>query len=176
MVAVVLLGLVVAGGGAFVVACLNSEGGNSPSPSQAKAEPKGPGDRVHETNTPSSPSRPTKAEPKGPEDRVYEKPPPSAPPQPLKSELKGVGEPPAQPAVGASAEPAPPRNDAKFLVLSELDKKVETYHKLIKPQPGEWKFAEVPWVPTVWEARKKAAEEGKPLFIWYMAGEPLGQC
>jgi hypothetical protein len=73
---------------------------------------------------------------------------------------------------GPAARPA----DDKPLVFSELDRKLEHYLKLIKPGPGEWKFAEVPWVPTVWEARKKAAEEGKPLLIWYMAGEPLGQC
>lgn len=52
----------------------------------------------------------------------------------------------------------------------------ERLHKLIKPQPGEWKFLEVPWVATVGEARQKAAKEGKPLLVWYMVGEPLGQC
>jgi hypothetical protein len=80
------------------------------------------------------------------------------------------GETPARPAG------APPKGDDKPLVLSELDKKLDSYHKMIKPQPGEWKFAEVPWERSVWDARKKAAAEGKPLFIWYMAGEPLGQC
>lgn len=49
-------------------------------------------------------------------------------------------------------------------------------HGLIKPQKGEWKFAEIPWERNVWEARKKAAATGKPIFIWYMVGEPLGQC
>lgn len=52
----------------------------------------------------------------------------------------------------------------------------EKLHALIKPQPGEWRFAQVEWMPSVWEARKKAAEEGKPILIWFMAGEPLGQC
>jgi hypothetical protein len=28
----------------------------------------------------------------------------------------------------------------------------------------------------LWAARQKAAAEGKPLFLWYMAGEPLGVC
>jgi hypothetical protein len=28
----------------------------------------------------------------------------------------------------------------------------------------------------IYAARKKAAEEGKPLLLWYMAGEPLGTC
>lgn len=49
-------------------------------------------------------------------------------------------------------------------------------HKLIKPGPGEWRWAQVPWVATLGEAREKAAKEGKPLFVWTMAGEPLGQC
>jgi len=49
-------------------------------------------------------------------------------------------------------------------------------HTLIKPQPDEWKWAHVKWMPNLWEARRKAAAEGKPLFVWSMAGEPLGTC
>ena len=30
-------------------------------------------------------------------------------------------------------------------------------HTLIKPQPGELRFHEIPWLIDVWEARKKAA-------------------
>lgn len=52
----------------------------------------------------------------------------------------------------------------------------EELHKLMKPQPGEWKWAEIPWMSDLAEARKKAAAEGKPLYVWTMAGEPLGQC
>ena len=50
--------------------------------------------------------------------------------------------------------------------------------ELIKPAPGEARWKEVPWLPSsdIWAARKKAAAEGKPLFLWYMAGEPLGTC
>lgn len=55
-------------------------------------------------------------------------------------------------------------------------KEFEQLHSLIKPRRGEWKFAEITWEPTVYEARKKAAEAGKPILIWYMVGEPLGQC
>src|SRR5262245_51063038 len=43
-------------------------------------------------------------------------------------------------------------------------------HKLIKPQPGELRFHEVPWLIDVWDARKKAAEEGKPILVWSGAG------
>ena len=55
---------------------------------------------------------------------------------------------------------------------------MESLQKLIKPGPGEARWAEVPWMLSsdIWAARKKAAAEGKPLFLWYMAGEPLGTC
>jgi len=41
-------------------------------------------------------------------------------------------------------------------------------HRMVKPQPGESPWMEIDWHPSVWEARKKAAAEGKPIFI--MAG------
>jgi hypothetical protein len=53
---------------------------------------------------------------------------------------------------------------------------LEQWHRTIKPQSDESQFAQIPWVSTVAEARSQAAEEGKPIFIWYMVGEPLGQC
>lgn len=54
----------------------------------------------------------------------------------------------------------------------------DTLRKLIRPGPDEARWAQVSWMPAnnIWAARKKAAEEGKPLFLWYMAGEPLGTC
>lgn len=54
----------------------------------------------------------------------------------------------------------------------------DALHALVKPATGEARWAEIDWMPSsdIWGARKKAAAEGKPLFIWYMAGEPLGTC
>jgi hypothetical protein len=69
-----------------------------------------------------------------------------------------------------SQTPEPPWAKPEWLT------QMEAIHQLIKPGRGEWKFMEVPWEATIYEARKKAAEQGKPLFIWCMAGEPLGQC
>src|SRR5262249_54814451 len=43
---------------------------------------------------------------------------------------------------------------------------------LIKPKPGG--FDDLPWMTDLWEARKKAAAEGKPLFVWVGDGHPLG--
>ena len=50
-------------------------------------------------------------------------------------------------------------------------------HRLIKPQPGELRFQEIPWLMRVWEARKQAAATGKPILIWSgSGGAPLGVC
>jgi hypothetical protein len=52
-----------------------------------------------------------------------------------------------------------------------------TTHALIKPQRGESRWAEVPWFLSVHDARKKAAAEGKPIFIWAGGGAPpIGIC
>jgi hypothetical protein len=53
----------------------------------------------------------------------------------------------------------------------------EAVHRMIKPQPGELRFHEIPWHLSVWEARKQAAAEGKPLLIWSgSGGAPIGVC
>lgn len=53
----------------------------------------------------------------------------------------------------------------------------EKLHTLIKRQPGESRWMEIDWYPTVWEARKKAAEEGKPLFLMAgSGGAPAAGC
>jgi RNA polymerase sigma factor (sigma-70 family) len=54
---------------------------------------------------------------------------------------------------------------------------VEKLHRLIRPQPGESRWMEIDWYPSVWEARKKAAAEGKPLFLWAgSGGAPSAGC
>jgi hypothetical protein len=63
--------------------------------------------------------------------------------------------------------PERPLSDAEFARLLAL----------FKPQPGESKWAAVPWQTSIWEARKKAAAEGKPLFFWVVTdGHPCGFC
>jgi len=50
-------------------------------------------------------------------------------------------------------------------------------HKMVLPQPGELRFQEIPWLLSVWEARQKAAAEGKPILVWAGAGgAPVGVC
>src|SRR3954453_16928077 len=60
-------------------------------------------------------------------------------------------------------EQAPAREEARLSVAD-----FEKLHRMLKPQPGESRWMEVPWYPNVWEARQKAAREGKPIFL--MAG------
>jgi hypothetical protein len=53
----------------------------------------------------------------------------------------------------------------------------ERLHRMIRPQSGELRFNEVPWLLSVHDARVQAAKEGKPLLIWSgSGGAPLGVC
>jgi hypothetical protein len=45
---------------------------------------------------------------------------------------------------------------------------------LIKPRAQEMRWEEIPWRVDLWEARKQAAEAGKPLMLWEMDGNPMG--
>lgn len=45
---------------------------------------------------------------------------------------------------------------------------------LIRPGADEDPFATIPWQISLWEARAKAAKEGKPILLWEMDGHPLG--
>jgi hypothetical protein len=44
----------------------------------------------------------------------------------------------------------------------------------IKPEAGEDKWTQIPWLTSLWQARKRAAAEGKPILLWEMDGHPLG--
>jgi hypothetical protein len=50
----------------------------------------------------------------------------------------------------------------------------ERLFALVKASPGEARWDEIAWTTSLWEARKKAAAEGKPLFLWAANGNPLG--
>jgi hypothetical protein len=45
---------------------------------------------------------------------------------------------------------------------------------LIKPDPTEDPWAKIPWLTDLWQARKIAAQQGKPILLWEMDGHPLG--
>ena len=58
------------------------------------------------------------------------------------------------------------------------DGKLESLHELILPGKDDSQWMNVSWLPAtnIWAARQRAAKEGKPILLWYMAGEPLGPC
>ena len=57
------------------------------------------------------------------------------------------------------------------------DAPFERLHALVKRQPGESRWMEIDWYPSVWEARRKAAEEGKPIFLMAgSGGAPVAGC
>ena len=50
-------------------------------------------------------------------------------------------------------------------------------HRMIRVQPDEQRFWQIPWKLTISEARVQAAKEGKPIFVWAGAGgAPIGVC
>ena len=68
---------------------------------------------------------------------------------------------------------AEPKNDA----LTELSPaQFGKFHAFLRPKAKEMRFGEIPWMFDLWEARKKAAAEGKPLLILAASGNPCGTC
>jgi hypothetical protein len=47
-------------------------------------------------------------------------------------------------------------------------------HLLIKPTTKEDRWNRIPWLTSLWEARRQAAAKGKPILLWEMNGHPLG--
>src|SRR5262245_36591616 len=68
----------------------------------------------------------------------------------------------------SDARSAEGRKAASGIAADQFDK----LRALIKPKPGG--YADLPWMTDLWEARKKAAAEGKPLLVWVGDGHPLG--
>ncbi len=42
------------------------------------------------------------------------------------------------------------------------------------PRSDEMRWASIPWQTDLWEARKLAAAQSRPIFAWMMNGNPLG--
>jgi len=63
-----------------------------------------------------------------------------------------------------------PVRAARPMTAEQFDKA----QALIKPTRGEDKWAAIPWRTNLWEARRQAAAQGKPLLLWEMDGHPLG--
>ena len=53
-------------------------------------------------------------------------------------------------------------------------------HEVICPSSREYPWMQFPWMTSLWDARKKAAAEDKPLFVFKTGGagynDPLGNC
>ena len=57
------------------------------------------------------------------------------------------------------------------------DEHFDGWQDLIRPQPGESHWLQVPWRTSLWQARREAAAQGKPIFIWAgSGGGPVGVC
>ena len=84
-------------------------------------------------------------------------------------------------AAAPNAEPEAARDAAKPTTKDFLTPATfAQLHQTLRLQPGEFRWDEVPWVTSLWHARKKAAAENKPIFLFGTAGagfnDPLGNC
>ena len=65
---------------------------------------------------------------------------------------------------------------AAWVMSADLPPDQAALHALIRPQPGEAKWASIPWETNLARARARSAKEDKPLFVWRAGGgEVLGR-
>ncbi|NJS40303.1 MAG: hypothetical protein HC783_16310 [Rhodobacteraceae bacterium] len=71
----------------------------------------------------------------------------------------------------AASTPTPSEETAPVRPQARPDPEPEP-----EPEPAkdEDKWATIPWQTDLWQARKTAAEQGKPILLWEMDGHPLG--
>lgn len=51
-------------------------------------------------------------------------------------------------------------------------------HSMVRPAEQEAPWSDIAWMTSLWQARERAAKEGKPLLIWAAGGggHPMGLC
>ena len=65
--------------------------------------------------------------------------------------------------------------DVPGFTTSNLDAATfKALHAAVAPQGEGERWTEIPWITDLTEARRAAAREGKPIFMWIMDGHPLG--
>lgn len=80
-------------------------------------------------------------------------------------------------ALAHTAIPLPPEEATPTPATADAAARFATAHRLLKPQAGESRWMEVPWLTSVWEARRRAAAEGKPMLLVAAGkGSALGPC
>jgi len=83
-------------------------------------------------------------------------------------------------AVLAMIAMAPEANPSFAAGRDEAELRADTFQQLyqqIRPRAGESRWMEVSWFTDLHEARRKAAAEGKPLFIYSSGGAiSIGAC
>ena len=80
------------------------------------------------------------------------------------------------PQAQAKSEPNAANQEVSDAVTELTPAQFGKFHALLRPKAEEIRFGQIPWLFNLWEARTKAAAEGKPLLILGAAGNPCGTC
>ena len=68
-----------------------------------------------------------------------------------------------------------PRTVTSFATTNTVDQaSFRDTIAFIQPKPSELRWQEIPWQTDIREACRLATEQGKPIFLWAMNGNPLG--
>lgn len=57
-----------------------------------------------------------------------------------------------------------------LIVRTDLDADI----RAVMPTAEEEKWLSIPWRTNLWDARKQAQAQNKPIFMWMMNGHPMG--
>lgn len=57
-----------------------------------------------------------------------------------------------------------------LIVKPDLDAEI----RAVLPTTEEEKWLSIPWRTNLWDARKQAQAQNKPIFMWMMNGHPMG--
>ena len=80
------------------------------------------------------------------------------------------------PQAQAKSEPNAANQEVSDAVTELTPAQFGKFHALLRPKAEEMRFGQIPWLFDLWEARTKAAAEGKPLLILGASGNPCGTC
>lgn len=85
------------------------------------------------------------------------------------------------PAAAPAAAAPPPDSEPRRVPLRDAPRATpidpaafRALFDSLAPDAQDMKWASIPWQTDLWEARKLAAEQDKPIFAWMMNGNPLG--
>jgi len=62
------------------------------------------------------------------------------------------------------------------ILLTQADDDLARRAAILKPNPGEYKWQQIPWIVDLNEGLRLAREEKRPILMWVSGDDPLERC